>query len=142
MTVRRMSVLIALVAVLVTAGCARGDDAGSGPSTPGSAAPGSGAPESPVPGVPESGVPTNSPAKPPADSAAQTLSGTVTAGVEPNCLLLAGGGKEHLLIFDDETMKAAAKVGTQVTVEGREQPDMMTTCMQGTPFLVTSVRAS
>ncbi|MEV7232283.1 hypothetical protein AB0M79_35580 [Polymorphospora sp. NPDC051019] len=57
-----------------------------------------------------------------------TLTGTVTAGVEPNCFLLDG----YLLVGGTPTVRA----GARVTVTGRVQADMMTTCQQGTPFVV------
>jgi hypothetical protein len=60
-----------------------------------------------------------------------TLTGTVTAGVEHNCLLLGG----YLLIGADP---AVVRAGAQVTVTGRVVPDLVTTCQQGTPFVVTS----
>jgi hypothetical protein len=69
---------------------------------------------------------------------AKTLTGTIKAGVEPGCLLL----DNHLLIIKDQTMKAQAKAGAKVTVTGQVQEDMMSTCMQGTPFLVTSLQAN
>jgi hypothetical protein len=62
-----------------------------------------------------------------------TLSGTITAGVEPNCVLLDNyllvGGPRELL-----------KAGARVTVTGRVQADLMTTCQQGTPFMVESAK--
>ena len=67
-----------------------------------------------------------------------TLTGTIAAGVEPNCLLLDG----HLLIINDPVQRAAAKPGATVTVTGRAEPGMMTTCQQGTPFVVTTLRAN
>jgi hypothetical protein len=67
---------------------------------------------------------------------AKTLTGTITAGVEPGCLLL----DNHLLIFKNPTLKAQAKAGTKVTVTGKVQEGMMSTCMQGTPFEVTSLQ--
>jgi hypothetical protein len=62
-----------------------------------------------------------------------TLTGTVTAGVEPNCVvldgyLLVGGPREHL------------RGGARVTVTGRVQADLMTTCQQGTPFVVETAQ--
>jgi hypothetical protein len=74
--------------------------------------------------------------KPPAG--VQTLTGTITAGVEPNCLLL----DDHLLIISDSQLQAAAKPGATVTVTGRADEGMMTTCQQGTPFLVATLRAN
>jgi hypothetical protein len=70
----------------------------------------------------------------------QTLSGTVAAGVEPNCLVLNGMAGMHQLIINDAAARAAAKVGASVTVVGKADPRMMTTCQQGTPFVVTQVR--
>jgi hypothetical protein len=137
MVIRRMSVPTAvLAAVLAAAGCAR--DAGSGESAgapapaPSSIAPGT--TELPAADLPGAGEPV------PGAAGAKTISGTVTAGVEPGCLLLTDGGAEHLLIFDDPAMRADAAVGAKVTVSGRAQPDQMTTCQQGTPFIVTAVR--
>jgi hypothetical protein len=58
-----------------------------------------------------------------------TLTGTVRPGVEPDCLLLQGyllvGGPRELL-----------RGGGRVKVTGRVQPGLMTTCQQGTPFVV------
>jgi hypothetical protein len=53
--------------------------------------------------------------------------------------VLKEGTASHLLVFDDESLRSAARIGVQVTVVGKAQPGMMTTCQQGTPFLVTSV---
>jgi hypothetical protein len=62
-----------------------------------------------------------------------TLTGNVTPGVEANCLLLdgyllVGGPREHL------------RAGARVTVTGRVQADLMTTCQQGTPFVVETAQ--
>lgn len=130
-TIRRIS--LPLLVALALAGCANGA-AESDPA-------GAPASSSPVPGstAPSPAVPTDepSPAKP-ADTGAKTLTGTISAGVEPNCLLL----DDHLLIFDDAALKATAKVGATVTVTGSAKPGMMTTCQQGTPFVVTAIRAN
>ena len=112
MTFRRFAVLIACLTLLAAAGCA-GD--------------------SPVPSAPAS--PTVSGA---ADE--QTITGTVTAGVEPGCLLLSGDKDAHLLIFGDESVRSQVKVGARLTVTGRAEPDTVTTCQQGIPFRVTAVR--
>ena len=68
------------------------------------------------------------------------LTGTVTAGVEPKCLLLKDGTGDHLLIVKDEQARASLRAGAEVTVVGKASPGMMTTCMQGEPFVVSSVR--
>jgi uncharacterized lipoprotein YajG len=120
MMIRRLSVLTALVAVLFAAGCARNADTGS-PAAPPAAAP-----------TEESGEPSS--------PAGQTITGTVTAGVEPNCILLSGGGTDYLLIFADQSLRDQVKTGEQATVVGRAEKGQMTTCQQGTPFIVTSVR--
>jgi hypothetical protein len=67
--------------------------------------------------------------------ATTTMTGTVTAGVEPNCLVMNG----HLLVGGPRDI---VKAGANVTVTGKVQPDMMTTCQQGTPFLVESAKAN
>jgi hypothetical protein len=63
--------------------------------------------------------------------ASTRLTGVVTPGVEPNCILLNGylliGGPRELL-----------RSGAKVTVTGRVQTGMLTTCQQGTPLVVES----
>ncbi|MFB9359345.1 hypothetical protein [Actinoplanes nipponensis] len=128
MTIRRLS--LPLLVALALAGCANGtaDPAGGPasaappPASP-SADPGSAAP-SPSASSPATGV--------------VTLTGVITAGVEPNCLLL----DDHLLIINDDKQRAAARAGATVTVTGRAEPGMMTTCQQGTPFVVATLRAN
>ena len=71
----------------------------------------------------------------------KTITGTVAAGVEQGCLILQGAAATHLLIFDDPAMRSEAKEGVRVTVVGRPEPGMMTTCQQGIPFIVASIRA-
>ena len=124
MTVRRLGPLAAVLALVVSTGCARTGDPGGPPA---------GAP------APPSFSPSAAAA--PSEAGAQTLSGTVTAGVEPDCLLLTAQGGTHLLVFDDPALRAQAEAGTRITVTGRAEPAMMTTCQQGTPFIVTAVRA-
>ncbi|MFI7597339.1 hypothetical protein [Actinoplanes sp. NPDC049681] len=127
MTFTRMTLLATTAVALSVAGCANGS------SEPSSAPASSAVPSSAVPSaVPSSAVPSAVPSAGPG-----TISGTVTAGVEPNCLLV----DDHLLIFNDDKLKAVAEEGATVTVTGRTEPGMMTTCMQGTPFIVTAIRA-
>jgi hypothetical protein len=116
MSIGRRGVLAALIAVLFVAGCAK--PASYQPSAPGPA-------------------PTSSPDA--SSPSAETISGTLAAGVEPGCLLLQGDGKPHLLFFADPAMKAQAKVGATVTVVGTAKPAQMTTCQQGIPFFVSSM---
>jgi hypothetical protein len=129
------TVLVALVtAVALTACAAPGADAanpGSTGVTPMTSVPDPsvtpGAPLNSVEPTPSKSGPTKSP------GASDTLTGTVQAGVEPNCFLLDG----NLLVG---APSGALKAGARVTVTGHSQPGLMTTCQQGTPFVVESVR--
>jgi hypothetical protein len=124
MTVRRIS--LPLLVVLALAGCANGSD------DPAPAA------NSPGPVANSPAAPSIDPSPPTASAGPKTITGTVTAGVEPDCLLL----DDHLLLIQDAKLKSAAKVGATITATGRVEPGMMTTCQQGTPFVVTSLRAN
>jgi hypothetical protein len=129
--VRFMS--LPLLVVLALAGCANGqtgESAGSPATAPTSAA-------SPAPTSPAATAEESATTKPPA-AGPKTLTGTITAGVEPGCLLL----DDHLLIINDAELRSAARTGATVTVTGRVEPGMMTTCQQGTPFVVTGLRAN
>ncbi|MGZ4634639.1 hypothetical protein [Oryzihumus sp.] len=61
--------------------------------------------------------------------------GTVTAGVEAGCLTLSSGGTEYLLLGGRSELHS----GDRVEVEGVLQPDLLTTCQQGTPLVVQRV---
>ncbi|WP_329104344.1 hypothetical protein OG792_29435 [Micromonospora sp. NBC_01699] len=90
------------------------------------------APASPTRSAPRGPGPSKSPGAP-ASAGALTLTGVIVAGVEPNCLLLDG----YLLLSGPRDQ---LRGGARVTVTGRVQPGMMTTCQQGTPFVVESVK--
>ncbi|WP_433051306.1 hypothetical protein [Dactylosporangium sp. CS-033363] len=121
-----------LVALIVVGGLAFAGLAGCGETS------------EPVTAPPPSVVPTTGSAP----SAAPSLSlgseqplvsvrGTVKDGVEPGCVLLsATDSKTYLLLGGD---RAALKSGSTVTVYGKPEPDMMSTCQQGTPFRVSRV---
>ena len=127
MIIRRIS--LPLLFALALAGCANG---GSGDSAGAPAGVPSSAPAA------ASAVPTQEPGTAePSAGGTRTVTGTISAGVEPGCLLL----EDLLLIINDPEQQSAAKVGATVTVTGRAQPGMMTTCQQGTPFIVTTLRA-
>lgn len=137
MIIRRSGVLAALLAATFVAGCAGNtapDGAAAPPAAPGSA-PASAPADPDEPVVPELG-----PSGKPSAGGPQTVTGTVTAGVEPNCLILSGQGGPYQLIIDDPAARADAKLGASVTVVGTVDPRRMTTCQQGTPFLVSQVR--
>lgn len=116
-----------LLLLLVAAGCA------NNASENGTAAP---APSPSASDVVD--LPTVKPSGRP-NPGATTITGTVTAGVEPNCLLVNDAAGSHLLVFDDPAMRADAAVGSKVKISGRSEPGMMSTCQQGVPFVVTSV---
>jgi hypothetical protein len=115
MLTRRAAAVVTLV--LCLAGCARA-------SSPSSSSP------SPAPS------PSSSSSLP---AGGETVTGTVEAGVEPNCRLIKDDSGSHLLVFKDQSLRADAAVGKKVTVTGRSEPSMMSTCQQGIPFLVSSV---
>jgi hypothetical protein len=86
-----------------------------------------GAPALPIPtrpGKPSPGSPS---------SGTVTITGTVSAGVEPNCVLL----DSYLLVGGPRELFTS---GATVTVTGRVEPGLMTTCQQGIPLIVESAR--
>jgi hypothetical protein len=87
-------------------------------------------------------VPTTLPGNPPVTKPTPpagevTVSGTVVEGVEPNCLLLdAEGGTTYLLVGGD---RAELRAGAKVTVKGRVDRGLLSTCQQGEPLVVASI---
>jgi hypothetical protein len=69
----------------------------------------------------------------------QTVTGTVEAGVEPNCRIIHDDSGSHLLVFHDAALRDGAVVGKKITVTGSPDPKLMSTCQQGIPFVVTSI---
>jgi hypothetical protein len=152
MMIRPGGACAVILAVSLLAGCAGTDPAGTAPVA--APAGGSGSPSVADPADPAGKTAPADPGTVPVDPAPldpapsgkpgatgiQTLTGTVTAGVEPDCLMLTGVTGTHQLIISDTGARAAAKVGASVIVVGRVDPRMMTTCQQGTPFVVSQVR--
>ena len=135
---------VALVAAAALSACGDPDGAGTPPTPTGAptvtsqpSTPSSDPSPSSVPPTPPASTPpvrpTKSPGGPtlPPPVGATTLTGTVVAGVEPNCVLLDG----YLLVGGPRDV---LRPGRKVTVSGRVEPGMMTTCQQGTPFVVES----
>jgi hypothetical protein len=68
-----------------------------------------------------------------------TVSGTVTEGVEPGCLLLeAEGGGQFLLVGGE---RAELRPGRRLAVTGRVDRGLLSTCQQGEPLVVASIEA-
>ncbi|HEV3463899.1 MAG TPA: hypothetical protein VG846_07945 [Actinomycetota bacterium] len=88
-------------------------------------------------------MPTTLPGNPPATKQTEpagqvTVTGTVVEGVEPDCLLLdAGGGKQYLLIGGD---RSELQAGARVAVTGRADPNLLSTCQQGEPLVVSEIK--
>jgi hypothetical protein len=121
---RSGSVLAAALALVALAGC--------GADSPSSPAP---APTSPA---------TTAPSAAPSGDASPTagvitVTGQIAEGVETGCKVLRAPGREYLLVVEGAA-DFALPVGETVTVTGRVQPDLITTCQQGIPLVVSSVR--
>jgi hypothetical protein len=68
-----------------------------------------------------------------------TVSGTVTEGVEPGCLLLkATDGGQYLLVGGE---RAELRPGRRLAVSGRVDRGLLSTCQQGEPLVVASIEA-
>ncbi|THV41140.1 hypothetical protein [Glycomyces buryatensis] len=70
----------------------------------------------------------------PGEGGTLTISGTVESGVESGCLVLEYDGTVYGIYGDYDS--SVVKSGASVTLSGHLEPDMMTTCQQGTPFVV------
>ena len=125
-----LRVLAGLVlAGLLVAACSDpgGDDAGSGQGATTTA--------------PTTAAPTTTPGgvtRPTPPAGDISVTGTVTAGVEGNCLLLQAQGGPYLLIGGD---RAKLRPGALVAVTGRVDRDLLSICQQGLPLVVTSIKA-
>jgi hypothetical protein len=118
----------------------------SSPTTPITSATGSAGATAPTGSVGSSSIRPPSAGAGPSGSAAipgapTKLTGTIAEGVEANCLVLtddSGAVVANLIGVD----KASAPLGTKVVVSGKFEPDLMTTCQQGTPFAVAVIEQS
>ncbi|GAA4925109.1 hypothetical protein LX16_0147 [Stackebrandtia albiflava] len=73
------------------------------------------------------------------ETGAMTITGTVSSGVESGCVLLEYDGTVYNLVGGDAGILTA---GATVEVTGRVDEGLMTTCQQGTPFVVESATAA
>lgn len=80
-------------------------------------------------------TPTSTPTGKPSGSASIEVSGTVVEGVEMGCRLI----DQYLLLPGPGINRDDLRVGATLTVRGRVERGMMTTCQQGTPFVVTEI---
>ncbi|GAB7039931.1 MULTISPECIES: hypothetical protein [Catenuloplanes] len=150
MTMRRfflVSVVVAGLAVTACASPASEPEVPAAPAAPSSAAvapPATVSPPvtvtpSPDPLLPsDPGIPLPDMSGKPDKPLEITVTGQVTAGVEPGCRLISDGRTSYLLLGGDVNV---AKVGARVTVTGTLGENVMSTCQQGTPLQVKSVRA-
>ncbi|WP_086669377.1 hypothetical protein [Lentzea kentuckyensis] len=106
----------------------------SPPLTPGSSTPATdtSTPSIPAPLPPSSAPLTTTPSRA-LDPGVTTVRGTVSAGTEAGCLILATSAEQYLLLGADP---AIAVAGAEIEVTGKADPGAMTTCQQGTPFHV------
>jgi hypothetical protein len=121
-------VVVGAVVVAAAAGCGGSGSelAGAGPSSTSS----SPAPSSPVPSSSSSqpaGVTTSKP---------MTLTGVLERGAEPSCLILKAGRSSYEL---QGPLAARLRVNAHVRLVGHTVSGVASHCMQGTPFVVTSV---
>ena len=116
-----------LLAGLLAAACADpgGDGAGAGQG-----------PATTAPTTPPTTAPPTSGTIPAPPAGEVTVSGTVTPGVEGNCLLLEAKGGPYLLIGGD---RAKLRPGARVAVTGRVDRDLLSICQQGVPLVVASI---
>jgi hypothetical protein len=130
-----LSALIVAVAAVLLAACGNAtDQTGSDPtrqpttaapsSPPSSAGPSNGGTFKPGP----TGIPVGSPR-------AVTIDGVIEAGVEPGCKVLTAGNTRYLILGGGDV-----PLGVPVRVEGTLQPGVLSTCQQGTPLRVTTVK--
>ena len=80
------------------------------------------------------GVPSPEDLVVPGSGRSTVLTGTVAAGVERGCLVLEASGVVHQLVGATQGLAP----GQRVTVQGGPDPGLLTTCQQGTPFVVTT----
>lgn len=134
-------VLPVVCGALLLSACGNGTDQAA--DAPVSAAPTSSAFPTPVPlpSTPTS-VPTGTATKNPGPPGIPigtgrpiTVDGVIEGGVEPGCKVLTTGSTMYLILGGKDV-----PLGVPVRVEGILQPGVLSTCQQGTPLRVTSVK--
>jgi len=128
---RIVSVVVAAVLAAALSGCgAAGDNQNAAPSESGGSVSNS--------ALPPSGrvYPTPTPSQK-YQAGEVTISGQPEEGVEGNCLVMRSSGTLYLLLGGNRQLLTS---GQRVSVKGRPNPGLMTTCQQGTPFEVSDVQ--
>ncbi|GAB3645183.1 hypothetical protein [Glycomyces tarimensis] len=76
----------------------------------------------------------------PGSTAEMTITGKIESGVESGCLIMRYDGKVYGIFgeYDDSVVYA----GAEVTLHGRLDPEMMSFCQQGTPFVVEEAESA
>jgi hypothetical protein len=144
-TARLRALLVLPVAggVLLLSACGNATDQAGSANQPTSAAPSSAAPTT---AAPSSAAPTTAPTPsgglrpgptgiPIGTGRPITVDGIIEAGVEPGCKVLTAGSTMYLILGGKDV-----PTGVPVRVEGVLQPGVLSTCQQGTPLRVTSVK--
>ena len=72
----------------------------------------------------------------PAPQAEITVVGVVEAGVEHGCTMLRTADELYQLVGSDDP---TIRLGVRLTVRGRPNPNLITTCQQGIPLQVVAV---
>lgn len=123
-SVRVLAFAAALTAVTVAlGGCASPDEVAGGRPTPSAA---------PTPVDPSLDPSVKSP-----EGTPTTVTGVLSEGVEAGCVLLEAQGRTLLLLG---LPRDSAAIGSRVQVRGRLIRDVATTCQQGIPLQVSSIR--
>jgi hypothetical protein len=124
----RRALVVLVVATALLGGCAGNDVPSGGDTVAPSSSP------SASPSFPED-LPTPTPSGKPSSEASIEVTGTVVEGVEMGCRLI----DKYLLMPGPGINRDDLRIGATLTVRGRVERGMMTTCQQGTPFVVTEI---
>jgi hypothetical protein len=130
--VKKRHLLVLLT--LMLAGCGVGTPPPMTPYPPPTTTPPATPSESPVPN-PSGLQPPN--AASPKPQAEITVVGTVEEGVEHGCTILRSGEALYQLMGSTDPLIV---IGARISVTGKTNPGLVTTCQQGTPLQVIAVR--
>jgi hypothetical protein len=96
--------------------------------------------ETTVPDISPSLEPSFEDSSKPGSASQTTITGTIASGVESGCLILEYDGTVYGIYgsYDSSIVYA----GAEVTLHGVVDSGMMTTCQQGTPFVVSEAETA